>query len=392
MIAYLDCATGVSGDKLLGACVDAGVDGDAVAERVAALGLGASLSFEKASRRGIAGTSAVVSFDADQPERTWRDIRALLEQAPLAEGPRRVALEAFGLLAEAEAEVHDVPVEDVHFHELGAVDTIVDIVGVAVAFAMLGVRELVCSPIALGAGTVETAHGTLPVPAPATARLLAGMPSVAGPPEGELTTPTGAALVRALATGFGPMPSMTPRSVGCGAGMRELSIPNLLRLFVGETPDVPGTDRVAVLETAVDHLTPEELAYVCDALADRGAIDVWRTPIVMKKGRAAVEITVLAPERDADDLTAVLMELTGTLGVRTRVTERRVAERDVRTVNTSLGIVRVKVARIGGTTRIRPEHDDCALIAERTGMPIDRVRAVVTGEAERLLGETTDDL
>jgi uncharacterized protein (TIGR00299 family) protein len=392
MIAYLDCATGVSGDKLLAAFVDAGVDGDAVAERVASLGLDASLTFEKVSRGGVAGTSAMVRFPAEQPPRTWRDIRALLREAPLAEGPRRVALEAFGLLAEAEAQVHDTPVEDVHFHELGAVDTIVDIVGVAVAFGMLGVRELVCSPVALGAGTVETAHGTLPVPAPATARLLAGVPSVAGPPEGELTTPTGAALVRVLATGFGPMPAMTPRSVGFGAGTRELSVPNLLRLFLGEISETPGTDRVAVLETAVDHLTAEELAYVCDSLADRGAIDVWRTPIVMKKGRAAVEITVLAAEQDADPLAALVMELTGTLGVRTRIAQRRVAEREARTVDTSLGPVRVKVAHIAGTTRIRPEHDDCALIAERTGMPIDRVRAVVTGEAERIIGEEESGL
>jgi hypothetical protein len=180
---------------------------------------------------------------------------------------------------------------------------------------------------------------------------------------------------------------MTPRSVGFGAGTRELSIPNLLRLFVGQIAETPGTDRVAVLETAIDHLTAEELAYVCDALADRGAVDVWRTPIVMKKGRAAVEITVLAAEQDADRLAALVMELTGTLGVRTRITERRIAGREVRTVDTSLGTVRMKVAHIGGTTRIRPEHDDCAIIAERTGMSIDRVRAVVTGETERILGE-----
>jgi uncharacterized protein (TIGR00299 family) protein len=392
VIAYLDCATGVSGDKLLAAIVDAGVDGEAVSKAVTELGLDAVLEFETTKSGGVSGTRAVVTAAGSQPERTWSEIRTLLEEAPLPEGPRRTALDTFALLAEAEARVHDSPVEDVAFHEIGAVDTIVDVVGVAVAFEMLGVSELVCSPVALGAGTVEAAHGTLPVPAPATARLLDGMPTVAGPPEGELTTPTGAALVRALASGFGPMPSMTQRSVGLGAGTRTLSVPNLLRLFVGELHERPGKERVAVLETVIDHLTPEELSFVVDALADRGAIDAWRTPIVMKKGRSAVELTVLARETDAERMASLVMELTGTLGVRTRVTERHVARRDVRTVDTSLGTVRVKVASVGGARRVRPEHDDCALIAERTGMPIDRVRAVLTDEAERLLSGEPDDL
>jgi uncharacterized protein (TIGR00299 family) protein len=386
VLAYLDCFSGVSGDKLLAGLVDAGADPDAVADALGGLAIdGWELAFEQVESGGIAATRAVVTTSDDQPSRTWRDIRALLDSAQLDEDTAVLSLAAFTLLAQAEARVHGVPVEDVHFHEVGAVDSIVDVVGTMAAAVSLALDELVSSPIPTGSGSVETSHGILPVPAPATAELLVGVPTYAGDVASELTTPTGAALVQTLADGFGPMPALTARAVGYGAGTRELPIPNVLRVVVGDRLAVGGTDQVVECRSVVDHVTPEQVAFAMEELLDAGALDAWQTPVVMKKGRAAVEITVLCPPGDDDKLAATLMDLTGTLGIRRSLVDRVVAEREVRTFETSLGEVRFKVAAVGERLSARPEYEDCARLARATGLSVEEVARRLTDEAAGLL-------
>lgn len=402
MLAYLDCSTGISGDKFLGALVDAGYSLDSLGETLASLDLPPhEVVVEWTTRGGVSAAHISVETEAEQPHRTWRDIRELLEHSALPPHVRDGALRAFTLLAEAEGKVHGVSAEDVHFHEVGALDSIVDIVGVAAGLVAMEVDELIVSPVATGFGTVETAHGTLPVPAPATAELLVGVPSYTGDVEGELTTPTGAVLVATFATAFGPMPVATPIATGYGAGSRELPVPNIARITLAERasdlaeePLLPAeeeparvrTEVVSVLETNLDHLTAEHVAFAAERLLEEGALDVWQTPIVMKKGRAAVTLSVMVEPERAERFSTLLMELTGTLGVRRVLLDRDVAPRFVATVDTRFGPVRVKVATITGRQRIRPEHGDVAVIAKRENLPYEEVARLVTADAEQVLG------
>jgi len=403
VIGYLDCTTGVAGDKLLAALVDAGADPDAVGEAVRALDATIRISFEPVTRGTIAALAVKIIAEEEPRERPWRDTRALLEDSGLPEPVKTAALETFRLLAEAEASVHSVSPDDVRFHEVGAIDSIADVVGVAAALNALGLSSLTCGPVSVGEGTVEVAHGVLPVPAPATAMLLAGVPVQTGPIPGEATTPTGAALVQVHATSFGPMPPMTLRATGHGAGTRDtLGVANVMRVLLGDpasTGTDPGADasidpdergelaleEVVELATSVDHLSAEQLAFSLEILREKGALDVWSTPAVMKKGRAGVCVTVLASPVDEPRLAALICELTGTLGVRARRISRYVVARESRTVETSFGAVRVKVARTGSSRRIRAEYEDVAAIARKTGLSADRVTRLVETQAEESL-------
>jgi uncharacterized protein (TIGR00299 family) protein len=401
MIGYLDCFSGVSGDKFLGALVDAGFAPERVRESIAALGFREQeISFDRTERAGAACTYVHIESTAEQPVRPWRALRELLLRSSLEERVKEGAIRAFTLLAEAEAKVHGVPADDVHFHEVGGLDSILDIVGVSAGIAALGIDELVVSPIATGSGTVETEHGTLPVPAPATAELLVGIPVHAGEVEGELTTPTGAALVRAFASSFGRMPPISAVAIGCGGGSMELPIPNVLRLTIGERTEDPAHlaplparqnaegrfEEVVVLETNIDHLSAESLGFAAEQLLAAGALDVWHSAIVMKKGRPGVSFAAMSTPAESDRMAELMMQLTGSLGVRTTPTRRLAAERWVVTVNTSFGPARVKVAHIGGRDRLRPEHEDVARIAQETGRPIDEVARTIATEAEAILG------
>lgn len=388
MIAYLDCSTGVSGDKLLGALVDAGFEPEVLAGALRAMGLQrVRASAKRLVSGGVTGTGVQVTEDG-APARHWPELHEMLETAPLPEQVRDGAQHALGILAGAEAEVHGIEPEDVRFHELGAADTIADILGVSLALHQLGVRDLVVSPVAVGSGVVATAHGDLPVPAPATALLLRGMPVVPGSARGELTTPTGAALLATFATGFGAVPPMTLRRVGIGCGTRETGVPNVCMLLLGDSESAqPGRDDVVLLETNIDHLTPEELATAAERMRQAGALDVWQTPIVMKKGRAAVLVSALVPAAEASGLAERMMAETGTLGVRLLPAERRVAERDVAEIETSLGTARFKVAVLPGAGRVlRVESDDAARIAASTDRPVAEVAAALEDEAARMTG------
>lgn len=390
MIAYLDCTTGISGDKFLGALVSAGFEPTALRATLEPLGLVDAFDARVVGSAGIAATSIMVAQAEDARWRHWSDIRAMLQDAPLAHAVRAGALRAFTLLAEAEARVHGVDVDRVHFHEVGAADTIVDIVGVAAGIEALGIERLVASPVAVGSGTVEGSHGMLPVPAPATAALLEGVAICDGGIPGELTTPTGAALVRAFVSEFGPLPAMTLRACGTGAGTRELGVPNVARLLIGEPAEPaalpPGAYTIVVLESNIDHLSAEHLAYAAERLLEAGALDVWQTPVVMKKGRAAVTLSVLSTPDAAAAIAARMIAETGTLGVRVDPTMRFVAEREVTEVTTSLGPVRVKRWRLGDRHGSRPEFDDVARIARATGRPIAQIATQLADEIAEMPG------
>ena len=387
MFAYLDCGAGVSGNMFLGALIGAGLDPDVLRDRLAGIDLpGYSIEVSQVRRAGMPGTKVDVVVEAGQPSRDWRKIRAIIEHGSLEARVKRRALATFERLARAEATVHGVEVDEVHFHEVGAVDSIVDIVGAAIGVQELGIGELWCSPVRLGSGTVMTSHGELPVPAPATAKVLMGLPVFAGELPGELTTPTGAVLVAELASRFAPMPPMRVTAEGWGAGSRDHAIPNLARLSLGELElGGGGLTEVALLESVIDNATPELLAATLDIALQEGALDAWAEPVAMKKGRLGTKVTVLAKVEDAARLTELLMMHTGTLGVRRTMTWRQVAPRRLETIETSLGRVRVKVQGAGPSLRVRPENDDVVAIARIHGLPLDRVARTLTTEAEELL-------
>jgi len=401
VIAYLDCTTGISGDKFLAALVDAGAPVGAVGAAVAAIDPSITVEFSEVTRSGIRGLAVSVRSETQPPTRTWDAIRELITNAELHDTVRETALAAFALLAEVEARVHGVSPAEVRFHEVGAIDSVADVVGTAAALHALGIDHLVCGPVATGTGTVDTVHGVLPVPAPATALLLEGVPVEAGPLPGEATTPTGAALLRACVAEFGPLPAMTLVATGHGAGSRDVpGVPNVARVLVGtagkDAPSTGSTDdiveeAVVEVETTVDHLSAEHLAFCCEEVRAAGALDVWQVPALMKKGRAGTVLTALSTPADAGRLAQRLARLTGSLGVRLRPMTRLVVPREERTVETSFGPVRAKVAGAPPSRRVRPEYEDVAAIARRTAVPIDLVARAVEAEVRAALESGPDD-
>ncbi|MEA2476791.1 MAG: pyridinium-3,5-bisthiocarboxylic acid mononucleotide nickel chelatase, partial [Actinomycetota bacterium] len=315
-VCYFDCIGGAAGDMILAALVDCGASREDVTEAIAALDLGATLTFEKVSKNGIRALKASVQADDSVTQRAYKEVRALLEHADLEDAVRTRALEVFELLARAEAKVHDSDLDDVHFHEVGAVDALVDIVGSCAALESLDVDTVVCSPIPTGRGFVQSQHGPLPLPAPAVVEILHGAPMFERG-DVETITPTGAALLQAFASEFGPMPGLKIEASGYGAGARDLDIPNVLRVVVGEeTPARIDSPNALILEANLDDMTPELVPYVIDSLLEAGAHDAWATPIVMKKGRPAVTIAALCDPTHKWHLMEILYRETTTLGIR----------------------------------------------------------------------------
>jgi uncharacterized protein (TIGR00299 family) protein len=448
-IAYLECFAGISGDMLLGALVDAGVAPALLEQTAAALGLGATLRFETADRSGISARKARVlvdGHDADAPAqhehthnhdhshsdehthshshndergqthshahehahsheeehshshnhehshdhahqhgRTLPAIRALLNAAPLPADARALALRTFDLLGAAEAAIHNVPIDTIHFHEVGAVDAIVDITCAAVGLTSLGVERWYCSPVNVGSGMVDCAHGRFPVPAPATAALLRDVPTYSDGPAMELVTPTGAALLRALGCEF-TRPAGRFSQIGYGAGTRNPArFPNVLRLSIGEAvssatdpvtaaEDSIARETVSVVECAIDDLSPQVVAHASQLALEHGALDVMATSVVMKKGRVGTLLTVLCKPNDAPRFEELLFRETSTLGVRTRTEQRRTLERSHITVSTSYGDVRIKIAALDGVvTHAQPEYEDCHASALAHRVPLKQV-------------------
>lgn len=373
MIGYFDCSSGVSGDKLLGAVLDVGTKTQRfTADDLAAVMRGlvpeARVSATPVVSHGISAVTVEVSCDEAPPLRQLADIRTIFEGSGLPEAVRSGCLAVFERIAQVEAEVHGTSPDEVHFHEIGALDTIMDVAGFLSGLYALELDRLASSPVAVGSGTVETAHGILPVPTPATIGLLGGVPAYGGPLPGELTTPTGAALLSFVSSWYGPCPPLVPLVMGYGAGSRDIGMPNICRLVIGEIDERAFgivTEGVTLLESNIDHISPEAAAFSLQQLLDEGCLDAWLAPIVMKKGRAAMLLSALVPAEAAEHFAARFVALTGTLGVRKTELERFVAEREATTISTRYGEVRLKV----GGGRVRPEHDDVARIARDTGQP-----------------------
>ncbi len=377
-ICYLDAFSGLSGDMLVGALAHAGADQAAIADAIHSLEAGAEVSFEPVKRRGIGALKFHVKIEETKKHRHLHHILEMIAKAALPERTKAHVSAVFQRLGEAEAAVHQVGIEKVHFHEVGAADSIADIVGACLAFELLGVQRIGCSPVNVGSGTVETEHGTLPVPAPATARLLLDKPIYARGPAMELTTPTGAAVVTTLAESFGAMAPMRVQSSGYGAGSRDFpQHANVLRALVGEDARASEATTVAVIEANVDDSTPQVLAYALERLMEAGALDASLQHLIMKKGRPGILLQVIAKPEDRERLMALLFAETTTLGVRFHDAERRVQERDWVEVRTSHGAVRIKVS---GDGAFAPEYEDCRKLALATGTPLKQIIAAANSE------------
>lgn len=394
---YFDCFSGVSGDMIVGALLDLGVDLKALKSQLASLEMtGVEIANHRVNRGAISATKFDVEVKQQtQPERSLADVRSIINKSSLSELTKRRSIAAFVRLADAEARVHGTTPDKVHFHEVGAVDSIVDVVGAMIGFEMLGVDRFFCSPLRVGSGLTETEHGPLPVPAPATVELLRGVPVYAGELEGEFVTPTGAAIVATLCEGFGALPPIKIGGVGYGAGSRDpKNLPNALRLIVGQLER--GTERdeqILVLETNIDDMNPQAYGYVMERAFGLGALDVFMVPAQMKKDRPGVLLTALCKPEKADAIIEMLLVETTTLGVRYSEAKRRALERKIESVETQHGRVRVKVARDGARTlHFQPEYEDCAKLAAETGAPLLEVQAAATAAYRRALKDSeTDD-
>jgi uncharacterized protein (TIGR00299 family) protein len=371
---YFDCFAGVSGDMTLGALVDAGADARELTERLKQLGVGGwEISFEKVDRSGLSATRAHVRAEEQHHHRHLKDIHRIIDGSGLGGGVKERARTIFTRLAEAEARVHDVPVERIHFHEVGALDAILDVVGACVCFELLGVERFLSSALHVGSGTVEMAHGRFPVPPPAVAELLKQAPVYSTDIRGELVTPTGAAVVSTVCEGFGPLPPMRLERTGYGAGGREYeNFPNALRVLIGETERGGGADeKLLVVETNIDDATPQSLGHLMDRAFAAGALDCYFTPVQMKKNRPGVLVSILCRPSEREAIFQLLFDGTTTLGVRSHAVERRALEREVETVETEYGPLAVKVSRLrGGVVTCTPEYEQVREAAERAGVPL----------------------
>lgn len=376
-IAYLECSTGISGDMTLGALIDAGVSLPEIEAGIDSLKLeGVSLQVEKVMKGGFAATAVTVKHPPQHAHRHLSDIREILSRSDkLTDAQHAIAWQIFQAIAQAEATVHGSTLEKVHFHEVGAIDSIVDIVAAAIGFDLLGVDQIHCSPIPTGHGLIHIDHGICPVPAPGTAELLKGIPLQDVPVEAELTTPTGAAIVKTMVDCFGQLPAMQIEQIGYGAGTKTFpDRANLLRLFVGTATLQPDREIVSLLETNLDDTTAEVIGYTREQLERAGALDVYTTSIQMKKGRPGTQLSVLCKPVDLEALRAILFEQTGTLGIRSTNIERSTQAREIVSVKTTWGNVSGKQSQpVGRKPWFQPEFEDCASIAREQQIPVREV-------------------
>jgi pyridinium-3,5-bisthiocarboxylic acid mononucleotide nickel chelatase len=381
-LAYFDCFCGAAGDMIVGACLDAGADESFLREELAKLQLSeVDLHIEKVTKNGISATSFHPRIDEHAQSHKHRHlphIVELIQKARLSETVTSRAIQIFERLAQAEAKIHNTTPYKIHFHEVGAADAIMDIVGACVVLESLGVDKFYCSSFAVGSGTVKCAHGVLPVPAPATAELIRGIPLRPSEATGELLTPTGAAILTTLAEEFGPLPAMTIEQIGYGAGQRDLqTMPNVLRLLVGQSePGLSGTitDDIIVLEANLDDATAELIGHVTEQLLLGGALDVFCTSIAMKKNRPGTQISVLTRPQEVANLETILLTESTTFGVRRHACLRSTLRREHQTVNTKYGPIRVKIGYLDNkAVTVSPEYDDCARAVQNYKVPLKKV-------------------
>lgn len=398
-LAYFDCFSGISGDMTLGALVDAGCDLAAIRGGLQGLQVpGWEISAEKVWKNGMSSTYVKVKTEDTSKHRSLSVILDILEKSRLEAGIRARAAAIFQKLGEAEARVHDVPLEKIHFHEVGAVDAIVDIVGACIGFRELEIEKFACSPLNVGGGTAKMAHGLLPVPAPATANLLQGKPTYSNGVQSELVTPTGAAIVATLCDSFGPQPPMSITAIGYGAGTTDLeSQPNVVRIMIGEAAPTKSTqaeacatvafgldEEISVIEANLDDMNPQIYGYFLERALAAGALDVYTTPVQMKKNRPGTLLTVLCKPQDASGLMEMIFAETTTFGVRTHRAARRILPREFVSVTTEFGDVRVKVSRVEGRVlHVAPEFEDCRKLAAEKGVALHLVMAAAVKCYER---------
>jgi uncharacterized protein (TIGR00299 family) protein len=386
---YLDCPMGISGDMFLAALIDLGVDPKMILRELKKLPVDKiDVEIKKASRHSITGTTFKVRLAEAHHHRTFRDIKKIIGESSLAPKVKSLSTAIFKVIAEAEGKIHGIKADEVHFHEIGAMDSIIDIVGAAIAVDSLKVKRVVSSPIALGTGWARTMHGTIPIPAPATLEILKGVPTAASTAPFELTTPTGAAIVKTLASSFGPMPPMTIEAAGYGAGKKDFKeSANLLRAVIGTANEAAeGTERLVLLETNIDDMSPQVAGYLMERLLSEGALDAFYTPVLMKKGRPGVLLTVLTGSGNKDSLLEVIFSESTTIGVRETAVLRHCLERKEAKVRTPYGIVRLKLAlREGRVVNVQPEYEDCRAAAKKKGVALKLVMHAAR-EAARGLG------
>lgn len=384
-IAYFDCISGISGDMTLGALVDLGADVAAIESAVRSMGLpDLSIRSETVKKRGFRAISVHIDHPPEHAHRHLHHITEMIDRATeVPPAAKETAHQIFQKVAEAEAKVHGSTLEKVHFHEVGAIDSIADIVGTAVAMHSLGIETVIASPIPTGTGEITIAHGRVSIPAPATAELLKGIPVVTSDIRAELTTPTGAAILKACATSFGPLPSMTMTAVGYGAGTMDLEVQaNVLRVILGESDDQPvgltnkiESDHVVILESNIDDSTPEQLADCATRLMSAGALDVFQTPCTMKKGRAGVTLTAMTTSNRASSLENIIFEHSTAIGIRRHQVDRHKLRREATVVDTEYGPVRGKVIELpNGNRRFTIEDDDARNIATSSQTTATEIR------------------
>ena len=385
-VAHFDCFSGISGDMVLGAVIDAGVPADAIRAALDSLGLPIKLEVERVKRCGFAATKATVEAADQEDYRFLPDVEAILAKGAITPKQRELATTIFRKVAVAESTVHGMPLERVHFHEVGALDSIADIVGAAVGLDLLGVDRFTSSPVPTGTGTVKCAHGIMPVPTPGTAELLKGVPLAPSAIKFELTTPTGAAILTTVVSEYTASPAMTIDRIGHGSGTKDfLEQPNILRLFIGETrgADTPRsgnpTDTVVVLETNLDDVAPEVIGFCTERLFHAGALDVFVVQGQMKKGRPGFLISVLCEPEKATELETVLFRETATFGVRRHTATRSKLQREAVEVQTPWGPVKAKRGWRDGLEVLTPEYEDCARVARESGVPLREVYTAVRG-------------
>ncbi len=378
-LAYFDCFSGISGDMTLGALVDAGCSADLLRGELKSLQVpGWTLTTEKVWKNGMAATHVRVQTEDQQKHRSLSTILEILQNSRLAPPVQERASRIFQKLGEAEAYVHDAPLEKVHFHEVGAVDAIVDIVGSCIGFHALGIERFACSPLNVGGGTAKMAHGVLPVPAPATARLLQGAPTFSNGVQHELVTPTGAAIVTTLCDSFGPQPPMTVSAIGYGAGTTDLEgQPNVVRVMIGESANKTSSandEEISIIEANLDDMNPQIYGYVLEKALLAGALDVYTTALQMKKNRPGTLLTILCRPEDTEALMSLIFAETTTFGVRTHRAQRRALPREWVNVSTTYGSVRIKLSRSNGhILHVTPEYDDCRKLAVEKQVPLQQV-------------------
>ena len=378
---YFDCFAGASGDMILGAMIAAGVAPSVLHEQLSRLNVeGFSVNFETVTRSGLSATYARVETKDEHHHRHLSDIKKIIESSAVSDAAKKLSIEIFTRLAQAEARVHNEPIDHVHFHEVGALDAIVDIVGAAICFDLLKIDRFMCSPVHVGSGTIQMAHGRFPVPPPAVAELLQGVPFYSTDIQGELLTPTGAAIITTVCREFGPIPQMITEATGYGAGTREYKdFPNVLRVLVGETEsDAVNDERLLMIETNIDDLSPQILGHVMDRAFALGALDCYFTPVQMKKNRPGTLVSILCERRTEEELLQLLFTETTTLGVRRYEVERRSLQRSVTRVETQYGSIDVKVAHLNGrVVNEMPEFEQVRAAATKAGVPLKVVEEAV---------------